>query len=78
MTVNCAAWIFYAMLLKDYYIYFGNMPGLLLGLFYVQTCYKFSKEAVSRSQQRIGILLFWCQCQLFYFCGSSRPHCNPC
>jgi len=46
MAINCAAWVFYAMLLEDYYIYFGNLPGMLLGMFYVLTCYKFSKEAV--------------------------------
>lgn len=47
MAINCAAWIFYAKLLGDYYIYFGNLPGVTLGSFYVLTCYKFSKEAVS-------------------------------
>lgn len=47
MCVNCAAWVFYALLLTDWYIYFGNLPGMLLGMFYVLTCYKFSKEAVS-------------------------------
>lgn len=47
MCVNCTAWVFYALLLTDWYIYFGNLPGMLLGMFYVLTCYKFSKEAVS-------------------------------
>jgi hypothetical protein len=46
MAVNCGCWIAYALLLQDFYIYFGNMPGLLLGLFYTHTCYKFSKEGV--------------------------------
>jgi hypothetical protein len=47
MTINCASWVFYALLLTDYYIYFGNLPGMLFGMYYVLTCYKFSKEAVS-------------------------------
>lgn len=46
MAINCAAWVFYALLYKDYYIYFGNLAGMLMGMFYVLTCYKFSKEAV--------------------------------
>lgn len=50
MAVNCAAWVYYSLLLTDYYIYFGNLPGMLCGLFYVLTCYKFSKEAVSKVQ----------------------------
>lgn len=48
MAINCASWVFYALLLVDYYIYFGNLPGVLLGTYYVLTCYKFSKEAVSQ------------------------------
>jgi hypothetical protein len=57
MAINCASWVFYALLYKDYYIYFGNLSGMLMGMFYVLICYKFSKEAVSHSGCR------WC-CQL--------------
>jgi hypothetical protein len=52
MAVNCASWVFYALLYKDYYIYFGNLPGMLMGMFYVLTCYKFSKEAVRHRGSR--------------------------
>lgn len=62
MCVNCTAWVFYALLLTDWYIYFGNLPGMLLGLFYVLTCYKFSKEAAQDMLRNLlisAIFLYW-------------------
>jgi hypothetical protein len=60
MAVNCAAWVYYSLLLTDYYIYFGNLPGMLCGLFYVLTCYKFSKEAVSAWQPNTDMYSGYC------------------
>jgi solute carrier family 50 protein (sugar transporter) len=46
MAANCFAWIIYGYIGMDWYIYFGNLPGVMFGMFYVLTCYKFSKEQV--------------------------------
>jgi hypothetical protein len=46
MAANCFSWIIYGYVGLDWYIYFGNIPGLMFGMFYVLTCYKFSKEQV--------------------------------
>lgn len=46
MTANCFAWIVYGYVTVDFYIYIGNLAGLMCGVFYTLTCYKFSKEQV--------------------------------
>jgi len=45
MVANCISWVLYGFLLTDWFIYVGNIPGVLLGLYYVLTCYKYSKES---------------------------------
>jgi solute carrier family 50 protein (sugar transporter) len=32
MLGNCFGWVFYSMLLKNYWIFFGNAPGLILSV----------------------------------------------
>jgi solute carrier family 50 protein (sugar transporter) len=54
MAANCFAWIIYGYIGMDWYIYFGNLPGVMFGMFYVLTCYKFSKEQVRARHAATG------------------------
>eukprot|EP00882_Tetradesmus_deserticola_P003298 GHRQ01003493.1.p1 GENE.GHRQ01003493.1~~GHRQ01003493.1.p1 ORF type:complete len:378 (+),score=125.18 GHRQ01003493.1:486-1619(+) len=65
MAANCFAWIMYAYVGLDWYLYFGNIPGLTLGMFYVLTCYKFSKEQAQDALRNI----FLGACLLFFVIG---------
>lgn len=57
MAANCFSWIIYGYVGLDWYIYFGNIPGLMFGMFYVLTCYKFSKEQVRLSLGLVACLI---------------------
>jgi solute carrier family 50 (sugar transporter) len=35
---NCIAWVIYANMMRDYFMFWANAPGLVLGLFYSLTC----------------------------------------
>jgi solute carrier family 50 protein (sugar transporter) len=35
---NCIGWVAYGILKLDYFIFFANAPGLVLGLYYCVTC----------------------------------------
>jgi hypothetical protein len=48
IVFNCTAWLLYGTLTKDPYVYFSNILGLPLGIFYVFTSVKFASEKVSR------------------------------
>ncbi|KAF6244012.1 hypothetical protein COO60DRAFT_1631461 [Scenedesmus sp. NREL 46B-D3] len=65
MAANCFAWIIYAYVGLDWYIYFGNIPGLMFGMFYVLTCYKYSKEQAQDALRNI----FLAACLLFFVIG---------
>lgn len=43
---NCTAWLLYGTLTKDPYVYFSNILGLPLGVFYVFTTMKYACEKV--------------------------------
>lgn len=38
MLLNCMGWTIYACQLKDWFIFWANLPGVLLSLFYTTTC----------------------------------------
>uniref|UniRef100_A0A383V948 Bidirectional sugar transporter SWEET n=1 Tax=Tetradesmus obliquus TaxID=3088 RepID=A0A383V948_TETOB len=62
MAANCFSWIIYGYVGLDWYIYFGNIPGLMFGMFYVLTCYKFSKEQAQDTLRNIflgAVMLFF-------------------
>jgi uncharacterized membrane protein len=44
MVVNSAVTTIYGYIISDYFVYSANMPGLLLGLWYVFVCYKYARE----------------------------------
>lgn len=46
MASNGLGWVVYGIIIHDFFVYGGNVPGLLLGLFYVMTCYKYSTDKV--------------------------------
>merc|ERR1711904_264349 len=39
MIANCAGWIAYSLVTDDCYVYFANVPGFILGVFYFGTAY---------------------------------------
>ena len=32
---NCCSWLVYSFLTHDWFLFFGNLPGILLGMFFV-------------------------------------------
>merc|ERR1712224_974766 len=53
MIANCAGWIAYSIVTRDWYVYFANMPGFILGVFYFGMTY----PLVDRDQHISVILL---------------------
>eukprot|EP01024_Parvocaulis_polyphysoides_P018369 TRINITY_DN1813_c1_g2_i1.p1 TRINITY_DN1813_c1_g2~~TRINITY_DN1813_c1_g2_i1.p1 ORF type:complete len:270 (-),score=42.54 TRINITY_DN1813_c1_g2_i1:124-912(-) len=46
ITANCVGWLLYAVLLKNYFLLFGNLPGALLGIFYSLTCLTYAPQKI--------------------------------
>lgn len=38
IVTNCCGWLVYAVELRDWYVFASNLPGLLIGLWYVMQC----------------------------------------
>ena len=65
-VANCIGWVCYGLLLKDNWIFWGNLPGVLIGLWCcfgaIELCGVGGHDAVIRqriSNQVIGIALLW-------------------
>eukprot|EP00667_Euglena_gracilis_P023439 EG_transcript_26436 len=68
--LNCVSWMVYAILAKDLFVWWSNMPGLMLTLFYVSTILTLAGEkghvAVTAKVERIlGMGIF---CLLMEIC----------
>mmetsp|Transcript_8519 Transcript_8519/g.24439 ORF Transcript_8519/g.24439 Transcript_8519/m.24439 type:complete len:271 (-) Transcript_8519:129-941(-) len=37
ISANCASWIVYSLMKRDWFIYIGNLPGLIVGLLFTMT-----------------------------------------
>jgi solute carrier family 50 protein (sugar transporter) len=37
-VLNCIGWMIYGCQKRDWYLFWANLPGLLLGLYYSVTC----------------------------------------
>lgn len=46
VVANCVAWVAYAIVCKDPYVFLANDPGLLLGLFYTLSAYGYADVKV--------------------------------
>ena len=46
VVANCMAWVAYAIVSKDPYVFLANDPGLLLGLFYTLSAYGYADAKV--------------------------------
>ena len=46
VVANCVAWVAYAIVSKDPYVFLANDPGLLLGLFYTLSAYGYADVKV--------------------------------
>lgn len=57
MWANCAAWLVYGYLVKDYYVFAANEPGLLLGTYMTIVCYGFA-DAKARDRMLYTVLFF--------------------
>jgi solute carrier family 50 protein (sugar transporter) len=62
MVANCISWVLYGFLLTDWFIYVGNIPGVMLGLYYVLNCYKYSKESAQDAivYLLLAVVLLFC------------------
>ena len=46
VIANCVAWVAYAVVNKDPYVFLANDPGILLGLFYTLSAYGYADVKV--------------------------------
>ena len=46
VVANCVAWVAYAVVNKDPYVFLANDPGILLGLFYTLSAYGYADVKV--------------------------------
>ncbi len=49
---NCIAWFIYALVIKNYYVLIGNMPGILLSLYYMIAAYAIGYAEVKQLEQQ--------------------------
>lgn len=40
---NCASWIAYAYVLKNYFVFVANYPGIVMGIFYFTSSFALRK-----------------------------------
>ncbi len=57
---NCTAWLVYAYMKADYYVFFANEPGLLLGIYMTIICYGFAEPKVSLPCTTVLIFIALC------------------
>lgn len=62
-VLNCYAWMLYAAMIKDYYIFASNFPGFVLGLFYSISSLVLLSQGKSSSE---GTTYFWLESILIY------------
>eukprot|EP00879_Flechtneria_rotunda_P025880 GHRR01027535.1.p1 GENE.GHRR01027535.1~~GHRR01027535.1.p1 ORF type:complete len:294 (+),score=79.35 GHRR01027535.1:308-1189(+) len=58
MIANSGSWILYGSLLRDYYVYCSNIAGILLGVYFALTCYKFANEKAQDLIKRVMLIYF--------------------
>eukprot|EP00741_Cyanophora_paradoxa_P012914 tig00020629_g12470.t1 len=56
VVINCLSWVLYSYLLKDFYVFFGNGVGYLIGLYFTLICYR-SATLVQRQMQEAVLLI---------------------
>eukprot|EP01026_Neomeris_dumetosa_P028081 TRINITY_DN2277_c1_g1_i9.p3 TRINITY_DN2277_c1_g1~~TRINITY_DN2277_c1_g1_i9.p3 ORF type:complete len:268 (-),score=18.84 TRINITY_DN2277_c1_g1_i9:748-1551(-) len=54
IAVNCIGWVAYGVITQDFFLYFANMPGALLGVFYTLSCVLWAPKR----QQDLIMLVF--------------------
>lgn len=57
--VNCISWLVYALLTNDWFLYFGNLPGMLLGIFFVLTTVRLASPQVRRAMETLQLALLF-------------------
>eukprot|EP00878_Enallax_costatus_P026770 GHUV01028761.1.p1 GENE.GHUV01028761.1~~GHUV01028761.1.p1 ORF type:complete len:132 (-),score=23.32 GHUV01028761.1:255-650(-) len=57
MAANGMSWIAYGIVIHDFFVYGSNISGLLLGLFYVMTCYKYASDKVQDVMRALVLLV---------------------
>lgn len=53
MLGNGMGWIAYGLVIHDYFVYGTNIPGVLFGLFYVMTTYKWAAESTQDMMKHV-------------------------
>jgi hypothetical protein len=48
MFANCLGWTIYSTITQDYFVYCSNIPGLIMALYYLLVCFKFSPTGMSQ------------------------------
>ena len=56
VVANCVAWVGYAIVNKDPYVFLANDPGLLLGLFYTLSAYGYADVKVQITTDSLCVL----------------------
>ena len=54
LFLNNLAWMFYSFITRDYYLFFGNLPGIYLCLFHVLACFPLDSEKPDYNYQNLS------------------------
>jgi len=68
---NCVAWMAYSCYIDDYFLFFANAPGCMIGLFFTLVAYGLSEHG-SRARdalERIAMALLVAMMALLFFVG---------
>lgn len=61
VIANCVAWVAYAIVSKDPYVFLANDPGVLLGLFYTLSAYGYADVKVLSCPATFHCACSWMQ-----------------
>ncbi|KAJ1636571.1 sugar efflux transporter for intercellular exchange-domain-containing protein [Pavlovales sp. CCMP2436] len=57
MCLNCMGWLVYAAEIRDWYVFLANLPGLLIGLWYVMQCLPLMKDRAARAKLEWALVI---------------------
>jgi hypothetical protein len=48
IAANCVGWTVYGCITSDYFVFIGNFPGFLMGLFFVSSSMQYATQKVGK------------------------------
>lgn len=56
---NCVIWVIYSVMIKDYFVFFANMPGVILCMFYTVTAMALLSKEQNKANDKAYAQMEW-------------------